>query len=105
MNALRFGPRFVWLLAWRVAFERACLLFRPRIIPTRVVHMLGSVGLWRGGTVLARARLFNTDAYVSLATDDNYAIGALALGQSLRKTGTTRKLALIISDRLTLQMR
>ena len=38
---------------------------------------------------------------MSLATNDEYAKGALALGQSLRETKTSRRLALMITDQVT----
>lgn len=41
------------------------------------------------------------EAFVSLATNDEYAKGALALGQSLRETQTTRRLVLMITDQVT----
>jgi len=36
-------------------------------------------------------------AYVTLATNDSYAIGALVLGHSLRNTGTTRCLVVMVT--------
>lgn len=45
------------------------------------------------------------EAYVSLVTNDNYALGALALGQSLRDTTTTRELSLLITDQVSHGMR
>ena len=37
-------------------------------------------------------------AYVTLATNDSYAIGALVLGHSLRNTGTTRCLVVMVTS-------
>lgn len=37
------------------------------------------------------------EAFVSLTTNDEYAIGALVLGKSLKNTGTTRKLVLMVT--------
>ncbi len=38
------------------------------------------------------------EAFVTLATNDTYAVGALVLGNSLRNVGTTRKLAVMITS-------
>lgn len=38
-----------------------------------------------------------SQAYVTLATNDGYAIGALVLGHSLRSNNTTRDLVVMIS--------
>ena len=46
-----------------------------------------------------------TEAFVSLATNDYYARGALALGHSIRKTHTTRKLSLLITSSVTPEIR
>jgi len=40
-------------------------------------------------------------AYVTLATNDSYAIGALVLGHSLRSSGTTRRLVVMVTDEVT----
>ena len=40
-------------------------------------------------------------AYVTLATNDSYAIGALVLGHSLRSSGTTRCLVVMVTDEVT----
>ena len=40
-------------------------------------------------------------AYVTLATNDSYAIGALVLGHSLRNSGTTRSLVVMVTDEVT----
>jgi len=40
-------------------------------------------------------------AYVTLATNDSYAIGALVLGHSLRNTGTTRSLVVMVTNDVT----
>ncbi|CAI8007719.1 Glycogenin-1 [Geodia barretti] len=45
------------------------------------------------------------EAYVTLVTNDNYALGALALGRSLRDTLTTRRLSLLITDEVSYPMR
>lgn len=44
-------------------------------------------------------------AFVTLATNDTYALGALVLGHSLRQTGTTRRLALLITSGVSASMR
>ena len=41
------------------------------------------------------------EAYVTLATNDSYAIGALVLGHSLRNTGTTRCLVVMVTNDVT----
>jgi glycogenin glucosyltransferase len=40
------------------------------------------------------------EAFVTLATSDNQAIGALTLAQSLRKTNTTRQLCILITNEI-----
>jgi len=41
------------------------------------------------------------EAFVTLATNDRYAYGAMVLGQSLRNTGTSRDLVIIITPSVT----
>jgi glycogenin glucosyltransferase len=41
------------------------------------------------------------EAFVSLATNDGYAKGALVLGQSLRENKTSKKLVLMITNDVT----
>jgi len=41
------------------------------------------------------------EAYVTLATNDGYAIGALVLGHSLRSVGTTRDLCILITPQVS----
>ena len=41
------------------------------------------------------------EAYVTLATTDAYALGALVLAQSIRQVGTTRKLVVMITKSLS----
>ncbi len=38
------------------------------------------------------------EAFVTLATNDSYALGALVLGNSLRQVHTTRKLAIMLTS-------
>lgn len=45
------------------------------------------------------------EAWVTLATNDTYALGALVLGQSLRRVGTTRKLHILVTPGVTDGMR
>ena len=45
------------------------------------------------------------EAYVSLTTNNDYAKGALVLGKSLRNTGTTRKLVLMVTSGVTEEKR
>ena len=51
------------------------------------------------------AHIFFTEAYVSLVTNDNYAVGALVLGQSLRDSLTQRNLSLLITNDVSHAMR
>jgi len=43
----------------------------------------------------------SSEAFVTLATNDGYALGALVLGQSIRQVGTTRQLVVMISKHLS----
>ena len=43
----------------------------------------------------------SSEAFVTLATTDSYAFGALIVAQSIRKVGTTRRLVVMISNKLT----
>jgi len=43
----------------------------------------------------------SSEAFVTLATNDGYALGALVVAQSLRKVGTQRKLVVMISKTLS----
>jgi glycogenin glucosyltransferase len=43
----------------------------------------------------------SSEAYVTLATTDGYALGALVVAQSLRKVGTQRRLVVLISKSLS----
>ena len=45
------------------------------------------------------------EAFVTLATSESYALGALVLAQSLRQVGTTRQLAVMISEGLSSTLR
>lgn len=47
----------------------------------------------------------DSEAYVSLATNNQYAYGAITLGRSLRDSGTQRRLALMITEQVTEEMR
>lgn len=49
---------------------------------------------------MAAARVMD-QAYVTMATNDSYAIGALVLGHSLRNTGTTRSLVVMVTNDVT----
>ena len=44
-------------------------------------------------------------AFVTLATNDQYCYGALVLGQSLRDNGTTRQLAILVTPQVSQPMR
>jgi glycogenin glucosyltransferase len=43
----------------------------------------------------------SSEAFVTLATNDGYALGALVLAQSIRKVGTKRRLVIMISNSLS----
>lgn len=47
----------------------------------------------------------NDQAYVTLATNDSYAIGALVLGNSLRSVGTNRKLVVLVTKEVSQNFR
>jgi len=46
-----------------------------------------------------------TEAYVTLATNDGYAAGALVLAHSLRSTGTTKEICILITPGVTPDMK
>lgn len=41
-----------------------------------------------------------TEAYVTLVTNDDYVLGGLVLGHSIRKSGSTRQLVCLTSKSL-----
>jgi glycogenin glucosyltransferase len=43
----------------------------------------------------------STEAFVTLATNDGYALGALVVAQSLRKVGTQHPLVVLISKNVS----
>jgi len=45
------------------------------------------------------------EAFVTLATNDTYSLGCLVLGSSLRRSGTTRRLVVMVSKDVSLAMR
>jgi len=45
------------------------------------------------------------EAWVSLATNDSYAVGALTLAHSLRRVGTTKQLVLMITEEVSANMK
>lgn len=47
----------------------------------------------------------NDEAFVTLATTDNYAIGAITLAQSLKSVNTNRQLCIMISKDIGESMR
>jgi hypothetical protein len=47
----------------------------------------------------------NNEAFVSLATNNGYALGALVLGHSLRSVNTNRQLALMITQEVDSRVR
>ena len=46
-----------------------------------------------------------SEAFVTLAIDDGYALGALVLAQSIRQVGTERNLVVLVSNRLSESIR
>ncbi|KAJ8030516.1 Glycogenin-1 [Holothuria leucospilota] len=54
---------------------------------------------------MERTSYSDTEAFVTLATNDQYAFGALTLGQSLRNVGTTRQLAVVVTAQVSQGMR
>jgi glycogenin glucosyltransferase len=49
--------------------------------------------------------MIKDEAYVTLATTDNYAIGALTLAQSLKASNTNRALCIMITKDLSESIR
>jgi len=49
----------------------------------------------------SKEELHKKQAFVTLATNDSYALGSLVLGHSLRKTGTTRSLCVLVTAALS----
>lgn len=45
------------------------------------------------------------EAFVTLSTNDNYCLGALVLGHSLRNVGTSRKLVILVTPSVSADMR
>lgn len=45
------------------------------------------------------------EAFVTLVTNDTYALGALVLANSLRAQGTTRQIVVLVTQGVTDQMR
>jgi len=45
--------------------------------------------------------IMSSEAFVTLATNDSYALGALVVAQSLRKVGTQKRLVVLISKTLS----
>lgn len=43
----------------------------------------------------------SSEAFVTLATNDGYALGALVVAQSLRKVGTQRNLVVLTSNNVS----
>ena len=46
-----------------------------------------------------------SEAWVTLATNDSYALGALVLAHSLRQVNTNKKIAIMITDGVTEAMK
>ena len=60
---------------------------------------------WAGCDIKSVLFVDILEAFVSLATNDFYAKGALALGHSIRKTHTSRRLALLVTNSISPEMR
>jgi len=45
-----------------------------------------------------------SQAWVTLATNDSYSLGALVLAHALKRVGTTRKLVVMVTSGVTLVM-
>ena len=43
----------------------------------------------------------SSEAFVTLATNDGYGLGALVLAQSIRQVGTKRNLVVLVSNHLS----
>jgi len=50
-------------------------------------------------------RLFSDNAWVTLATNDSYSLGALVLAHSLKAVRTVHKLAILITPGVTAPMK
>ncbi len=46
-------------------------------------------------------KIMSCEAFVTLATTDGYALGALVLAESIRQVGTERNLVVLISNHLS----
>lgn len=46
----------------------------------------------------------SNQAWVTLATNDSYSLGALVLAHSIRRSGTTRRLVIMVTDGVTMPM-
>jgi hypothetical protein len=49
--------------------------------------------------------LLFSEAWVTLATNDSYALGAMVLATSLRRVATTRQLAVLVTPGVSASMR
>lgn len=99
-----------WFQATLCAVNVTCQVYHVFVHPV-VVYLYSfilkgrSVGLFQTIAFIARwkwpawcvcVRVQADEAFVTLATNDNYAKGAMVLGQSLRKHNTTRKLVALV---------
>ena len=55
--------------------------------------------------VSERAKSGVMEAWVTLATNDNYAVGALTLAQSLKRVETSKKVVIMITQEVTENMK
>jgi glycogenin glucosyltransferase len=55
--------------------------------------------------IFVSASSSSEQAWVTLATNDSYALGGLVLAHSLRRVNTTKKIAIMISNGVTEAMR
>ncbi|KRY85699.1 Glycogenin-1 [Trichinella pseudospiralis] len=67
-------------------------------------HLLYLTRICCEAFVISRSEM-DEEAWVTLATNDSYTLGALVLGHSLRRVGTSRKLHCMVTTSVTQEMR
>jgi hypothetical protein len=68
-------------------------------------HMVAAQSAYATTDGMAQAVEPSVQAFVTLVTSDSYAIGALVLAHSLRRTKTTRNIVVLATDNITLEKR
>ncbi|KAH8041288.1 hypothetical protein HPB51_014569 [Rhipicephalus microplus] len=91
------------------------LLSKPRAVSDQLLHLVQDhVGNIVRGRVMEHDRVIvspgvrfhmTDEAYVTLATDDTYSLGALVLAHSLKRVHTSRQLVILVTSAVTTQMR